>query len=165
MTIEEARELFAYGEWANSRVFAAALGLAPEQLEAPVTSSFPSVRGTLGHIVVAEWVWLRRWRGESPTAPPSWATGSSLAGLRSQLGAVEDERGQYLAGLSDADLERIVEYRTMAGQACADPLAGLIRHVANHSTYHRGQAATQLRQLGQTPPGTDLVTYLRLGMR
>jgi uncharacterized damage-inducible protein DinB len=78
---------------------------------------------------------------------------------------VEDERGRYLAGLSDADLERIVEYRTMAGEAHADTLALLIRHVVNHSTYHRGQAATQLRQLGQAPPGTDLVKYLRQGER
>jgi uncharacterized damage-inducible protein DinB len=165
MTVEEARELFAYGEWANGRMFAAAEGLAPEQLGAQVTSSFPSVRETLGHIVLAEWVWLRRWRGESPAAPPGWAAGSSLTELRSRLRAVEDERGRYLAGLSDADLERIVEYRTMAGEAHADTLALLIRHVVNHSTYHRGQAATQLRQLGQAPPGTDLVKYLRQGER
>ena len=32
--------------------------------------------------------------------------------------------------------------------------------VVNHSTYHRGQAATQLRQLGQTPPNTDLIAFL-----
>jgi uncharacterized damage-inducible protein DinB len=119
MTIAEVRELFAYGEWANGRMFAAAEGLAPEQLEAPVTSSFPSVRGTLGHIVLVERAWLR------------W------------LGDAEDD----------------------AGEAHADPLAPLIRHVVNHSTHHRGQAATQLRQLGQAPPGTDLVAYSRLGQR
>jgi len=33
--------------------------------------------------------------------------------------------------------------------------------VVNHSTYHRGQVSTQLRQLGLTPPNTDLITYLR----
>jgi uncharacterized damage-inducible protein DinB len=33
--------------------------------------------------------------------------------------------------------------------------------VINHATYHRGQLATLLRQLGRTPPSTDYVRYLR----
>ena len=36
-----------------------------------------------------------------------------------------------------------------------------MRHVVNHSTYHRGQLATQLRQLGHTPPNTDFIRFLR----
>jgi uncharacterized damage-inducible protein DinB len=161
MTIHEATDLFAYGSWANGRVFAAAELLTPDELAAPAAGSFPSVPGTLGHIVAAEWLWLRRWRGESPTSAPAWAGGSGLSDLRARLAAVESERGQYLATLSDDDLGRVVEYKTLAGHGHADPLAALIRHVVNHSTYHRGQVATQLRQLGKTPPNTDLTTYLR----
>jgi uncharacterized damage-inducible protein DinB len=161
MTIHEATDLFAYGSWANGQVFAAAATLTPEERAAPAASSFPSVRETLGHIVAAEWVWLRRWRGESPIRAPAWASGSVLSDLRAQLAAVEAERGRYLATLTDEDLGRVVEYKTLAGQAHADPLADLIRHVVNHSTYHRGQVATQLRQLGRTPPNTDFTTYLR----
>jgi uncharacterized damage-inducible protein DinB len=162
MTIDETRELFAYCEWANAQVFAAAEALTPEQLCAPAAGSFPSVRGTLGHIVGGEWIWLRRWLGESPTAAPGWVVESSLSELRSHLAAVEAERNEYLAGLTDGDLARVVEYRTLAGQYYADLLAHLIRHLVNHSTYHRGQVATQLRQLGVTPPTTDLIAYLRL---
>jgi len=162
MKVDEARELFAYCAWANAQVFAVSAALAPEQLNAAAASSFPSVRGTLGHIVGAEWIWLRRWRGESPTAAPGWAAEASLPELRDHLAAVEAEREEYLAGLRDDDLLRVVEYRTLAGQPSADPLGGLLQHVVNHSTYHRGQVATQLRQLGVTPPGTDLIRYLRL---
>jgi uncharacterized damage-inducible protein DinB len=162
MTIDEARELFAYCEWANDRVFASAEALTPEQLRESVASSFPSVRGTLGHIVGTEWIWLRRWRGESPAAAPDWVAESSLRELRGHLAKVQSEREAHLAGLTNDDLDRVVEYRTLSGQACADPLAGLLRHVVNHSTYHRGQVATQLRQLGVVPPTTDLVAYLRL---
>ena len=160
MTTDEAHDLLGYCEWANARVFAAAEAAAPEHLETPVASSFPSIRATLGHIVVAEWVWLRRWLGESPTALPFWVTESSLSELKAHLDAVEAERAAYVEGLSDADLDRIVTYRLLSGESHADPLSGLIRHVVNHSTYHRGQVATQLRQLGRTPPNTDLVAYL-----
>jgi len=161
MTIAEARELFAYSAWANGLVFDAAGALPPEQLSAAIASSFPSVRATLGHIAGTESVWLRRWRGESPASAPAWANDSLLPELRSRLAAVEAEREEYLAQLGDSDLARVVEYRRFSGEAHADRLADLVRHVVNHSTYHRGQAATQLRHLGVKPPGTDFILYLR----
>lgn len=160
MTIDEARRLFAYGSWANALVLAAAESLSATQLEAPAVSSFPSVGATLAHIVGAEWIWLRRWLGESPAAP-GWVSRPNLLELKAHFSAVDAERISYLAALSDADLGRIVSYRNLAGQAYANPLSDLIRHVVNHSTHHRGQAVTLLRQLGVTPPNTDLITYLR----
>ena len=32
----------------------------------------------------------------------------------------------------------------------------VFRHIVNHGTYHRGQIANMLRQLGVKPPSTDL---------
>jgi uncharacterized damage-inducible protein DinB len=162
MTIAEARQLLAYCEWANTRLFAAAEALAAEQLAAEAVSSFPSVRATLGHILGSEWIWMRRWEGGSPAAAPGWVEGASLPELRGHHGRVQSDRDEYMAGLTDEDLNRVIGYRTLAGKEAASPLADIIRHVVNHSTYHRGQVATQLRQLGVTPPSTDLVAYLRL---
>ena len=70
-------------------------------------------------------------------------------------------RTSFLAQLTDADLEGVVSYRAPDGQAFSHPFGQLMRHVVNHSTYHRGQLATQLRQLGHTPPNTDFTRYLR----
>jgi uncharacterized damage-inducible protein DinB len=161
MTTGEVQELLAYGAWANGLVFEAASALSEERLGHSIESSFPSVGGTLAHIVGAEWVWLRRWLGESPSAFPDWVAKPALPDLRARLSALERERGAFVAGLSDTDLGRGISYRTLSGQAFSDPLDSLIRHVVNHSTYHRGQVATQLRQLGLTPPGTDLILFLR----
>lgn len=161
MTTGEVRQLFAYDAWANGRVFEAAAGLSEDQLFHPVASSFPSVVATLAHVVGAEWVWLRRWLGENPAGFPDWVATPVLADLRVRLSTIERERETFVAGLSDADLNRVVTYRNLSGRAFSDPLDGLIRHVVNHSTYHRGQVATQLRQLGVTPPSTDLIVFLR----
>ncbi len=160
MTTSEARELFEYDSWANARMFAAAGELTQEQFDAVVASSFPAVGATLAHIVSAEWIWLKRWLGDSPTARPSWVARPELTELLSQLAGIESQRESLLASLTDGDLQRPIAYRTMDGQAFANPLGHLIQHVVNHSTYHRGQAATQLRQLGRTPPNTDFTTYL-----
>jgi len=160
MTIDEARNLLDYNVWANARMFDAVEPLASDRLTMSVASSFPSIRATIGHIVVAEWVWLRRWLGESPGAAPAWATESSLAELKAKLERVEAERAAFIGGLTDADLDGVVGYRFVSGEAHSDPLGDLIRHVVNHAAYHRGQVATQLRQVGHTPFNTDLITYL-----
>ena len=161
MTIAEVQELFAYTAWANALAFEAASALSEEQLDHSIASSFPSVRATLAHLVGAEWVWLRRWLGESPSGFPDWVAKPVLAELKAKLAEVEHERDAFVAGLSDGDLGRVIAYRNLSGQEFSDRLNGLIQHVANHSTYHRGQLATQLRQLGLKPPSTDLIVYLR----
>jgi uncharacterized damage-inducible protein DinB len=161
MTLEEAKELFGYASWATALMLHAVEALPQEQVEAPAVSSFPSIGATLAHLVGAEWLWLRRWRGESPASASLWAGTPALSEIKAALAAVEAERAAFLDRLTDADLEGVVSYRGGDGKAFAHPLGQLMRHVVNHSTYHRGQLATLLRQLGQAPPNTDFTRYLR----
>jgi len=161
MTPIEMRELFAYDSWANALVFDAAAALPADQLDRPLGSSFPSIHLTLGHVVGAEWVWLRRWLGDNPTSFPDWVGRPALADLRERLVVIERERDRFAAGVTDADLARQVQYKSLAGQPNSNALGDLVRHVVNHSSYHRGQVTTMLRQVGQKPPSTDLIVFLR----
>jgi uncharacterized damage-inducible protein DinB len=54
-----------------------------------------------------------------------------------------------------------VSYRDIRGQPFTNTMAQMLRHVVNHSTYHRGQVITMLRQLGADAVGTGLITYYR----
>ena len=159
MNPSEARELFAYNEWANGRVFQVLDGLSEEQFARPIASSFASLQDTVGHIVAVEGVWLRRWKGESPTAAPPWITGASRDTLRQALVAVQKERALFLADLTEERLEQPVVYRNLKGEEYRQRLGVLLQHLVNHSTYHRGQVATLLRQVGAVPPVTDYVVY------
>ena len=161
MTTDETRELFGYGSWATARMFGAAEALTGEHLEAPVTSSFPSIVATLAHIVETEWIWFRRWLGETPSSAPAWGGRPSLTALKAQLATVETARESFLGELTDEDLRRVVSYRGSDRQVFSHRLGQQMRHVVNHSTYHRGQLATLLRQAGHTPPNTDYTRYLR----
>jgi uncharacterized damage-inducible protein DinB len=67
----------------------------------------------------------------------------------------------YVASLSADDLRRVLAYTTAAGTTQAQPLWQMLQHLANHSTYHRGQVATLLRQLGAKPIATDLIGFYR----
>ncbi len=159
MNVAEFRSLFAYNEWANARLFNALDELTEEQFRQPITSSFSSVQNTVSHIVAAEWVWLQRWKGESLPSAPDWSTGASREQLRQALEGVQAERAEFLAQLADERLDEFVAYRNPKGDEYRNKLSDSFQHLVNHSTYHRGQAATLLRQVGVAPPATDFVLY------
>lgn len=157
--IEEIRELYEYNRWANHGVLDAASSLTAEQLTEDLRSSFPSVRDTLVHILGAEWVWLSRWRGISPSGlPDSWDLWTFEA-LRARWSEVERDQWAFVSELREEDVRRIIAYRNTKGEALAGPLGQMLRHVVNHSTYHRGQVTTMLRQLGAKPCATDYLYY------
>lgn len=161
MKVEEIRSLFEYNRWANRRFFEVIAALPDDQITAHVESSFPSILYTFAHIVGAEWVWLRRWKGENPSTLPDWLVNASLEKLRTQLSEVESEREVFAGSLRDEDLQQALDYRTLDGTAYRNRLEDLLVHVVNHSTYHRGQLTTMLRQLGVRPVATDFVLFKR----
>lgn len=161
MRIAEVQSLYAYNEWANARIFSAAAALDPEVLATPRGSSFSSIRDTLAHIATSEWIWLRRWRGENPTAPPDWGSLPDAPELTAKLREVESDRTAFLNALTDADLSTPLAYRNLKGEDFREPLEDQLAHVVNHSTYHRGQIATLFRQAGATAPSTDLIVFKR----
>ncbi len=159
--VEVTQELYEYNRWANQRVLLASAALTREQFTQDLRNSFPSVRDTLVHIMSAEWIWLSRWQGTSPTgAPDGWST-STYEELRERWAEVESAQMEFVAGLTADTVNTVVHYRTTQGQPYSNPLGELLRHVVNHSSYHRGQVATMLRQLGVAPVPTDLVLFYR----
>lgn len=157
--IEEIEDLYAYNRWANHRTLDAASRLSPEAFAKDLGSSFPSVRDTLVHILSVEWVWLSRWRGHSPSGvPDSWDV-STLEGVQSQWAAVEQDQQAFISELTAPMLGRSIAYRTTKGDPFEQPLGQMLRHVVNHSTYHRGQVVTLLRQLGAEAVSTDLILF------
>jgi len=159
MLIAEVRSLFDYTDWANVRCLGAADELTEEQFTRALGSSFSSIRDTIAHILGAEWIWLRRWQGESPSASPSWVNGATRPELNTRRNEVATERAAFLQTLRDSDLQRRIRYRNLAGEWWEYPLENVLVHVVNHSTYHRGQVATLLRQVGAKAPATDLLVF------
>jgi uncharacterized damage-inducible protein DinB len=68
---------------------------------------------------------------------------------------------KFVAGLSQEDLSRVHEYRTLSFGQYKNPLWQSMQHMVNHSTYHRGQVATMLRQLHVKPLSSDLIHFYR----
>jgi uncharacterized damage-inducible protein DinB len=109
----------------------------------------------------AEWIWLERWKGVSPTRGFDEAEFKDVIAIRDRWVSIEEHRASWLRGLKKDDPSQKIRYKNLQGQAYESPLWQLVQHVANHSTYHRGQLITMLRQLGAKPAVTDMVVWDR----
>jgi uncharacterized damage-inducible protein DinB len=161
MNVEDFRLLYDYNSWANHRTLDACAALAEEQFTRDLGSSFRSVRDTLAHICGVEWLWLQRWHGRSHNALPPAAEFPNVESLRRRWDEVERNLLDYIASLTPEDIQRIIQHKTTQGVPQAAPLWQMLQHLVNHGTYHRGQVATMLRQLGAKPLSTDLILFYR----
>lgn len=161
MTPDEMRTLYDYNAWANHRELEAASKLSSEQFVQPLGSSFGSIRDTLGHIYGGEWLWLERFQGRSPSSLPDTTQFHDIASLRERWNELEVRLLSFVNGLTQADLDRVMEYKTLKFGVYGNPLWQSMQHLVNHGTYHRGQVTTLLRQLGAQPILTDLMHFYR----
>ncbi|HEX2834639.1 MAG TPA: DinB family protein [Thermoanaerobaculia bacterium] len=161
MNADDVRKLYRYNDWANARLLATIAELPDEAFTRTIVSSFPSIRDTVAHIAFAEWLWLGRWRGAGPSGMPAWSRDASFAVLRETLQEIAVDREAYLRELTDAAVGSTIDYVSTEGDPFTMPLADLFVHCANHSTYHRGQLVTMLRQVGAEPPNMDYSRFAR----
>jgi uncharacterized damage-inducible protein DinB len=160
METELIRGLYGYHRWANRRLFDVALGLGAEAAARDMGKhwSFPTLTRMFAHIYGADWLWLERFKGVSPTKVPG-PEFSTLDVLRPAWDALEAEQRAYVEGLADADLARVVSYKNTQGVQGQAALGPLLQHVVNHATHNRSEAATMITLISGSPPDTGLATY------
>ena len=159
MTIAELLDSFEYNRWAHARVLDAAAELGAGAYDAAAPCSFPSLRTTLEHMLATEVVWLARWQGHSLGEPPDYSGCRDAAGLHSIWHSFWRRQFRFLNDIADEDLLEMIMIRTPTGIETVQTLRDTATHVVHHSTYHRGQAIGQIRQLGGSPPATDYFIY------
>jgi uncharacterized damage-inducible protein DinB len=159
--------LFEYDRWANDRILKLAGALTPEQFTRDLGGGFRSVRDVLVHIIASEWAWLTYWKEPAPsdrilsdlfTRADTLLQSEGLPtfdAVQAKWTEVEKEQAEFVNQVTDELLARTLPVRNTAVS-----LAHLMQHLANHSTYHRGQIAMMLRQLGATAQGTDFAHFL-----
>lgn len=159
MDLERIRALYDFNRWANDRVLEVAEKLTSEQFTKDLQNSFPSVRDTLVHIMGAEWIWLERWKGNSPKALLPPAEFPAVSSIRNRWTEIEREQKGFIAGVTEESLKKVIAYTNLKGDPYQYPLWQILQHLVNHSTYHRGQVTTMFRQLGAKPLATDFLVY------
>lgn len=78
------------------------------------------------------------------------------------LKAINKENSENtLKILDDSDLNKRIVYKTSKGEQFENTTQEILFHIVNHSTYHRGQIASDCKQHGIIPLVTDYIFYKR----
>lgn len=147
-----------YTLWASSKLLDAASRLSESQLVQDLQVSHGSILGTLQHIYYADRTWLARLQKvERPFADPG--AGPSLDELKEQWPRQLAALRTWVEAFPEHQLGEDLNSRRLNGAAFTCAYWKVLLHVVNHATLHRGQVVAMLRQLGHTPPSTDLFYY------
>ena len=157
-------QMFAgYNAWANARLYAAVAQLPDAEYRADHGAFFKSVHGTLNHLLVGDRIWMQRLTGEgdAPTRLDAILF-EDLELLRAARAAEDARIVAFVTGLSEVDLGRRVQYKTISRPAEIEQELGYaLPHVFNHQTHHRGQVHALLTKLTGDAPSLDLIMYQR----
>ncbi|SED70601.1 Uncharacterized damage-inducible protein DinB (forms a four-helix bundle) [Pseudomonas mohnii] len=148
--------------WANHRLAKAWCQLSQDELAAPRTSFFPSLRATLNHILTCDWFYVdaleRELRGDEPH-PDCYVffkddePHTLAADLRREQSHVDRRLIAYCEQMRDADLSRTVTIARDTPQY--ESRLRLLSHLFEHQIHHRGQVHGMLSATSVKPPQLD----------
>lgn len=171
MSTEWLSALARYNRWMNDKLYALSATLSPEERSRDRGAFFKSIHGTFNHLLLADRVWLARFKGV--TVPDGFMGPGGIRTLDQELYAdfdelrreralTDDELSAWVSGLNQEQLSGPLVYMRR-GQRMESPLWWAVAHVFNHQTHHRGQITTLLTQQGCDPGTTDLWAMLQSG--
>jgi len=162
MTKNYFTEVADFNVWANNIVWEWLDQISEEQWQQHIVSSFNSIAETVLHVVSAETIWLDRLnKVESPVWLQTTFKGSRKETIelwkRSTVGLKK-----FMDEFDEAGMMNMLVFKRINGDRYEMPHYQVFAHIFNHSTYHRGQLVTMLRQAGFINVGsTDMLGFYR----
>jgi uncharacterized damage-inducible protein DinB len=155
---DDFHSLFGFNRWANAHMLAGCRKLAAEQYAAEPMPGWSSVRSAVVHIAQVTDGWLCALFGQ-PVAENLPET--AMPAVDDAERVLDHAYGVLGAHLPALTPEQLAAPRTIIGRGRTAVLPPwvVLRHVVNHTTYHRGQVASKLRRFGIEQPATDLVFW------
>lgn len=151
----------------------AASKLSIEELNKDQKAFFNSVIGTLNHILVGDFIWLKRF-SVLPACKESLSYFAVLEKpqslnamlfqnfdeLRTEREKTDEIMVSWVGSLTNDTLNQCLSYQNMAGKEFSKPLGSLVNHLFLHQVHHRGQVTALLSQQGIDFGETDLIEII-----
>jgi uncharacterized damage-inducible protein DinB len=162
VNLEDLKGLVAHMQWADAQVWAAALS------NAAVGEEDRALRARLSHAHGVQRAFLCVWQGMAVVRPP--AEPPDLMATLARARTYYEDLARFLDALDEGELARPTVMPWAKGftehlgrEPSVTTLAETLTQVVMHSTYHRGQVNTRLRELGIEPALTDYIAWLWFG--
>lgn len=149
---EVLRDLYGHQEWADALHWSA--------LEAHgVSLQDAQIRERLHHIHLVQRAFLAIAQGSGLPSKMKLEDFPTMADMKAEARRSHGAARQLVEGLSDEQLAQPITIPWFKDPPLALSLGQALHQAAMHSHYHRGQNAARLKELGGTPPLTDLIAW------
>ena len=157
-------KLYDHSYWVTGRILTSASNLSDAEFTGKTDHSHGSLRDTLVHTFYYEWSWRQRCQGEIPSVDAFENEDfPNVEMLKEDWEAEEKQMRKYLNSLSEEDLQEAVTVKHPSGGEVELIRWHMLTHVTTHGMQHRSEAAVMLTDLGHSPGGIDLITFLYAG--
>ncbi|QNK46527.1 DinB family protein [Brevibacterium sp. PAMC23299] len=162
--LEPVLEMYNYHAWANG-VIIDRLNELPEHIyHKEIQSGFSSVSKVLSHIYLTDYTWFDIISGIS--IDEAMASSSELK-EEVEKKSIEEMKKIFIdlyernkALLSTEDMEKVMVVDNPYAGSLETTISESVLHIVTHGSYHRGNIATMLRQMGHTSLMQDFGLYL-----
>lgn len=151
--------LFAFNRWANAKMLDACRKLTAEQYVAEPVPGWPSVRATVYHIALVTELWLRGLANDPDDSLPTETEFPTVEDAQRLLDRAYRRFDDLLPTLTAERLATPIALQRR-GRTITLPPWAVLRHIVNHTTYHRGQVASKLKRFGIQQAETDFVYWI-----
>jgi len=164
MTKQYFIELADYNIWANDIVCSWLEQISDEQWNQKIVSSFESIQQTVLHIISAETAWAERLQKKEKVA---WLQVEHKGNDKDEHIALwknaSKQLKNFIESFDESKMNDALTFKRFNGEENTMQYYEIFAHTFNHSTYHRGQVVTMLRQAGFTDvKSTDLLGFYRI---
>ncbi|GGE55101.1 DinB family protein [Priestia taiwanensis] len=164
--INGVRDLYEYNVWANTQIFNKLRELPSDVYRQEIESVFPSIASVLSHMYLADLCWFDVLSGQrfQEAMKKTWEMqeeieAKSFEEVELLFGEMVKKYEVFLSNSENIDKLLIVEH-PLDDELLHGSVRELLSHVVNHGTYHRGNVAAMLHQLGYRSVMTDYIVYL-----
>ena len=142
------REMCEYLRWGDQQCLIAARSVSDEEYFKDYQISSGSLHKTLVHCMTAQWLWLCRFRGESPPRTEDETDYPTRMSVEQRWPLVHAALIDFVGRLTPNQLTNPITYHDTKGAAHTLPLRDMILYLVDHASYHRGQIATLIKRGG-----------------
>jgi uncharacterized damage-inducible protein DinB len=161
LSLDYIRLLWDYNYWAQHKLLDCLETVSAEDFVCHIPYSMGSLHEQVVHTMWAEAVWLSRSKFGITFTYYKTEDYPNIASIRQQWASIESDWRAFLAGLSEADLEKRIEVTATDGTKFIDVLAQMLIHVVNHGTDHRSQMLRIIHDFGGETYEQGLSFYYR----
>ena len=154
--------LLDYNVWANEEYFKQIRDLPADEVTKQRQSLMNNILISVNHLLVIDKVWLGHMKGEKHSFEKlQTVLHDNLDDLMAAKKEMDRKIRSYVSGLSEDDLEEVIEYELIGGNQGSLPRYLIITHLAIHGAFHRGFIGDMFGQIPVVPAGQDIPVWER----